>query len=427
MKWLKVLLTIAVILSLGMSIGPAFAFEGRGGERVVIEEGQTVEDDLFVGAREFVLKGVVKGDLIVAAQEIKIEKSGVVEGDLFAAGQTIEVNGKITDDIIAAGYAIFVDGDTSGDFIGAGFSVSLTGRLGQDFLFMGYQALVAGDVARHLRFSGNGIKLSGRIGGDAEISVGEAEEGIPPGLTFYSDLPPVPHVPPGLTIQEGARIEGHLRYTAVEEASIPPGAVGGKVEFKKHEPPRKEAPPTHARAINWGLDRLRYLVSLLLIGTLMLLIAPNWTQQLAGNIRAKPLPSLGWGIVTLVAFGLSVLVLVIAVVIVSLLLGLLTIRELVGWSLFTGFMAGAAALWGMGLTWIYLTRVLVGFALGMGIFRAFRSQVTGRGWWPLIVGAVILVLITSVPILGRLLAWAASLVGLGAFWLWAREKPSLAG
>jgi cytoskeletal protein CcmA (bactofilin family) len=191
MKWLKAIISIAVLLLiLGLSFYPALAFEGRGGEKVVIEEGETVEDDLFVSAREFILKGRVKGDLAVLAQNVRIEKTAVVEGDLYAAGQTVEVEGKVKgdiyasgqtiklggevdDDIIAAGYALSVAGKAGGDFIGAGFSVDLPGSLGKDFLFFGYQALLAGDVGRNARFAGNGIKISGRVGGNVEVDVSE--------------------------------------------------------------------------------------------------------------------------------------------------------------------------------------------------------------------------------------------------------------
>ena len=44
---------------------PVYAFEGRDGEKVVIGADEVIEDDLYVGANEFVLDGTVKGDLIV--------------------------------------------------------------------------------------------------------------------------------------------------------------------------------------------------------------------------------------------------------------------------------------------------------------------------------------------------------------------------
>ncbi len=442
MKWLKAISSIAVLLLIfGLSFYPALAFEGRMGERVVIEEGETVEDDLFVSAREFILKGKVKGDLAVLAQNVKIEKTAVVEGDLYAVGQTVEVEGKVKgdiyasgqtinlggevdDDIIASGYALSVAGKVGGDFIGAGFSFELHGSLGKDFLFFGHQALLAGDVGRNVRFAGHGIKISGRIGGNVEVDVSKAEEeGLPPGFPFYPGLPTAPAVTPGLTLEEGARIGGDLRYTAREEVSIPAGVVGGKIEFKKYEPPKKAAPPLRVRAMRWGLERFRYFVSLFIVGAIMLLAVPSWTRRMADNLRIKPLPSLGWGVVVLVAFAFLIVVVGVITVVVSLFLKLLTLSGLAGWSFFTGFMAGAAGLLSLGLSWVYITRVFASIAIGAAILQAFKSQAAGGKWWPFVLGVMVLVLVTSIPVLGRLLSWLASLAGLGSFWLWVMGQP----
>ena len=73
---------------------PARAFDGRGGDRVVIGADEVVDDDLYVGAEEFVLDGQVNGDLIAAGGTITI--NGTVDGDLMAAAQTVVVNGEVT-------------------------------------------------------------------------------------------------------------------------------------------------------------------------------------------------------------------------------------------------------------------------------------------------------------------------------------------
>ncbi len=422
MKWYKAIAIIATFLILGLSFYSVFAFEVRGEERVVIEKGEVVDDDLYVGAREVIVKGTIKGDLVVAGQKIVIEETGVVEGDLYAAGQTIEVWGKVIDDMVAGGYALSVGGEVGGDFIGAGFSSEIVGRLGQDFLFFGYQSHIAGDVGRNLWFAGNGLKLTGYVGGNAEVDLREAGRGdLPPGFPFYPGMPTVPQVPPGLTIDKKARIGGNLRYIAREELPVPPSTVGGKVEFRKYEPPAKAVPPFRVRAIRWGLDRLRYLVSLLIVGALMLLVAPKGARQLAEEIKSKPLPSFGWGIVTLVMFLLLLALLLVVVLVISLLLRLVTIKDLAGWTFFAGLTAGAAGFLSMRLALSYVAMILVGLAVGVAILQAFRSRAAESRWWPMLLGVFILVLVTSVPILGGILSAIASVAGLGSFWLWARE------
>ena len=79
----------------------ALAFDGRGGETVVIGADEVIEDDLYVGATNFTLDGTVKGDLFVSGETIVI--NGTVEGDVFAMGQSIVINGIVTDDVRMAG------------------------------------------------------------------------------------------------------------------------------------------------------------------------------------------------------------------------------------------------------------------------------------------------------------------------------------
>jgi cytoskeletal protein CcmA (bactofilin family) len=102
------------------------AFEGRGGDVVIIAAGDVIEDDLYVAAGEFTLDGTVKGDLVVVGSTVTI--NGTVEGDLTAAGQSVIVNGSVEDDARIAGFALTVQGDVSDDVIAAGFS--LEGREG---------------------------------------------------------------------------------------------------------------------------------------------------------------------------------------------------------------------------------------------------------------------------------------------------------
>ena len=150
-KFLSVFV-LAALLALTF-ITPAYAFDGRGGDKVVIEAGEVVNDDLYVGAQEFVLDGTVNGDLIVFGQTVTI--NGKVDGDLMAAAQTVAVNGEVTGSIRMAGSILFVGEKASigGDIVGAGYS--LEGKqgstIGQDLVFAGGQILLAGDVTRNVQ------------------------------------------------------------------------------------------------------------------------------------------------------------------------------------------------------------------------------------------------------------------------------------
>jgi len=404
----------------------ALAFESRGGDTVVIGTGEVVEDDLYVGANRFTLDGTIKGDLIVFGTTIEI--NGTVEGDLIAGGQSVTVRGTVTDDARIAGMALTLDSEAQvgSDVVAAGFSMEDKGSsVGGDFLYFGYQALLAGDVAQDLTVGVGGLQLSGSVGGDVKAEIGEAEEGPPPTffMTFMPDAPAMPSVPVGLTVDEGARIGGKLDYTSTREWSIPSGVATGAIT--RHEPEIEvevEVVVSPAqRAAAWFLGHLRRLVTLLLVGLLMVWVIPGWTKRVAGALQDKPLPSLGWGVVAIAAFFLALLVILIATIIVAVVLGIITLGGLAGTMVQTGILTMALLAFFFSIAVTYITKVVVSFLGGRLILARLKPDWAEGRTWPLVVGVVLFVIITAIPILGWLVKLVVVLLGLGALWLLGRD------
>ena len=231
-KFLSIL--ILAILFVLMCSKPAYAFDGRGGDRVIIASDEVVNDDLYVGTQEFVLDGTVNGDVIAFGQLLTI--NGTIDGDLMAAGQTIIVNGEVTGAIRMAGSVLFVgEGATiGGDIVAAGYSLEAQpgSTIGQDVIFGGGQILLAGDVTRNVSAGAGGFDLRGSVGGNVNADVGEADPvpgGPPPGMFMPQNPVPVPDVQPGLTIDPSATIDGNLEYTQSNALAIPAGVVAGTV------------------------------------------------------------------------------------------------------------------------------------------------------------------------------------------------------
>jgi len=407
------LLAIAgvALLAILLAVPTAWAFEGRGGDVVVIKADEVVDDDLYVGAGQFTLDGTVKGDLFVAGGTIEI--NGTVEGDLVAAGQSVVVDGTVEDDARIAGYALTVGGEVADDLIAAGFSLDNKSRskVGGDLLSVGYQALLGGDVMGDAEVSGGAVHIAGAIGGDAKVDVGGAEPGtrMPPGFPFAPNVPPVPSVPTGLTIEEEASIGGDLDYTANAEVAIPAGAVAGQTAFPA------------ALVGRWFVRQLRRLITLLLVGAAMMWLVPDWTRKAAGIVEARPLPSLGWGVVAIAAFVLAMLILVIGTVLLAVVFGVVTLGELAGRFATLGGIVTSTTAFSFSVVWSYVTKIVVSLLLGQLIFRLFKSDAAGHRWWPMLLGVVIFVLIAAIPVLGWLARLATVLLGLGAVWLWARD------
>jgi cytoskeletal protein CcmA (bactofilin family) len=421
-KWAGLIGLICLVL---FTLAPtALAFEGRGGDTVVIGADEVIEDDLYVGAGTFILDGTVKGDLIVGGSTIEI--NGTVEGDLIAAGQTVVVRGTVTDDVRIAGQALTLESEAQvgDDVLAAGFSIEgkKGSSVGGDFVYVGYQALLAGDIAQDVDIAVGGVKLSGSVGGDVEAEVGEAGEGPPP-MFFMPGAPAMPSVPPGLTVDEGAQIGGKLDYTSASEWSIPAGVVAGAIT--RHEPEievEEEVVVSPARRVaGWFLRHLQRLVTLLLVGLLMIWVVPGWTEKATGALRAKPLPSLGWGVVSIAAFIFALLVVLIVTILVAVVLGLITLGGLAGTTAWTGILTMALLVFFFSIAVAYVTKVVVSFLSGKLILARLRPDWVEGRIWPLVVGVVLFVIITAIPILGWLVNLLVVLLGLGALWLLGRD------
>jgi hypothetical protein len=59
---------------------------------------------------------------------------------------------------------------------------------------------------------------------------------------------------------------------------------------------------TTEKTSRWFFDNLRNLITLLIVGLLMVWLVPKLVQNGAKAVNAKPLPSFGWGIVTVIGF-----------------------------------------------------------------------------------------------------------------------------
>jgi cytoskeletal protein CcmA (bactofilin family) len=433
-KFYSIFLTAAgLILLINLAIViPVRAQEGTSGEVVIIERGQVVEDDLYVGANQFVLRGTINGDLYVVGGTITIEPTGVVEGDLGAAGQSIVIDGQVNGDARLAGAALRLGGQVSEDLIGASYSLeTLEGSsVGGNLTFFGSQAILAGDIAGNVRVEANGVELAGAtIGGDVHATVEETSNPMPISpFIFMPNMPQIPTVNNGLTVRAGTEIGGDLTYVSGTEALIPPGAVTGEVNRQvpqittEEEQERTQQAEAAAATSSWWRNNLGNLLALLVVGLLLVWFAPRFVQNGAAALQAKPLPSLGWGIVAIIAFFLALLALTTVVVVLAVMLGLVTLGELVGPTVFGGMLAGGGLIYAFFMAVSYISKILVSYLTGRWILSRIKPDWALRPALPLILGVVIFAILVAIPYLGTLVTWLAILFGLGAIWLLGLER-----
>jgi cytoskeletal protein CcmA (bactofilin family) len=412
--------------------GTTGAFEQRSGQTVVIRVGEVINDDLIVGAENFVLNGTVKGDIIAAGGSMTIGPTGVVEGDLIAAGREVVVDGTVRDDARIAGAALKVGsgGQIGDDLMGAGYSLETEpgSLIGGSLLFVGGQALLGGEVVENANLGVAGLSLQGKVGGNVKASVGSPKNTMPfSPFTFMPDMPSIPSVSNGLTVGPGASVGGTLEYTGEQEASIPAGTVTGPVTYTQPVTPEtgqpaRPAPTAGERVLSWFLGLVRNTATLLIVGLLLAWLAPGLARRGSEIMRSKPWPCLGWGVVSYVAVFVAGVALFFISIVLTLILGALTLGKLAALVMSAGLLLEAILAVGFVIAAGLLAKIVVGYLIGRLILRGL-DPMTGAGRvWPLVLGLGLLAVAVSIPFLGVLVSVAATVFGLGALWLLARER-----
>jgi cytoskeletal protein CcmA (bactofilin family) len=438
------ILTLFILLTISL-VSPAYAYDGRSGDKIVIQSGDVINDDLYVSGNEFVLDGTVNGDVVAVAQTVTV--NGIVNGDLITAAQTVVVNGEVTGGIRMAGSVLFMGekAKIGGDIIGAGYSLEARkgSAVGRDLIFAGGQILLAADVTRNVKVATGALEIVGNIGGDVKADVGEAGQtrnGPPPTMFMQPSTVPVPPVKQGLTIDPSAKITGNLEYTQNNDLSFPAGVVVGKIT--RTLPPVDQNRPTPQetaaqKVLQWSFQQARSLVTLLLIGLFLLWLFPGFTRSLSNKLETKPWPSLAWGVVSYAGFFFLILLLIFVTILGALIFGLLTLGGISGALVWIGIFALFAMILGFVLATSFLAKVVFGLALGRWILAQLKSPLADHKFWPMVIGVAVTVIVVGLltfPLipgfLGGLLDFAVVLFGLGTLWLWGREilakKPVVA-
>lgn len=415
----------AVLLA---TLAPAVrAFESRSGDTVVIGADEVVNDDLYVIADTFTLDGTVKGDVVVMGSTITI--NGVVEGDLIGGGQSLIINGVVQDDARVGGAAITVGakGQVGDDLVGGGWSLETQpgSTVGGDLVFAGQQALLAGSVTGNVDTAVGSLKLTGTVGGDVDAAVGGPSNRPPfSPFMFMPNAPAIPSVPGGLTV-EGAEIGGTLKYTSPQEYQVPE-SVKNEYTPPPVQPGAEAAKETRSPVLAWLLGFVRGFVALLLAGLLLVWLAPGITNKLVQALAAKPLPALGWGFVMLIAFLVLVPLILAVIIALAALFGFLTLGSLTMLAILLGLLLLFALVVAFILIASWLSRIVVSIWLGRLILQRIKPDWANHRIWPLLVGLIIVVLLSTIPILGGLVGLLISLWGLGAVWLWWQTRKDTA-
>lgn len=345
------------------------AAQWRSGDTVIIGPDVVINDDLYACGSTVNIQGHINGDLFVCGANILI--SGKVSGDLFTAGGATSVSGNVNGSMRSVGGSVAVSGSVGEDLLAGCGNLTLSpgGHIGRDAVTGAGKNVLEGHVGRNAWLGGSRIRIDGAVGGDVH---GESRT---------------------LRLGDGAMIGGDLSYASREPAVIAQSAtVRGKItRMPLHETPAR-GPLHHVLAVllRWS----RELIGFALFGLIFLLPFPEHARRALATLQSAALPSLGLGVLLLVAVpfvGLLALV-------IGLIIG--------GW--WIGFGAMFAFMLSLALGYVAFSTMI-----GEWLFTSAGSRNIHRVW-PMLVGLALLTLVGLVPLLGRVIGALAAVFGLGA-------------
>jgi cytoskeletal protein CcmA (bactofilin family) len=354
---------LAILTGVALAQG-ALSEKLRTGNTVTIAAGETVSNDLYAFA------GTVRVD-------------GTVDGDLVASGGLVDITGSVTGDILAAGGSVNITGTVGGDTRIAGGTLSVGGGIKEDLLATGGQLTVtsSGTVGEDLIAGTGTLTIDGAVTGNVLAQTG--------------------------TYSKAGTIGGteDVTLTGRDGQPVQPGQPG--------------AVPTATQHV---IDAVRHFLVVVLVGALLIWFAPRAYAAMKTALQQRPLPATGWGIVAIVGFVGLLIVVLIAMILLAITFGLLGFSDLVGIDILGGIAAILAVSLVFAIVAGYVADALVGVVLASLVIRG-ENPSRWRELALLAVGAAVVVLLSSLPIVGPWVKLVVILLGLGAVLIaWLRPR-----
>jgi hypothetical protein len=327
-----------------------------------------VQDDLLTAGRTVRVGAEVEGDVAVAGSDVTV--SAPVKGYVMSAGRTVSVEAPVGNDLWAAGERVDIAGPVGNNAMIAGQTVRLQpgATIGHDAKLAGDEVRSEGRIVRNLTIGARRAEIGGDIGGVVHASAD--------------------HV----TVLPNAIVRGDLIVRAAEPPVISPGAqVMGNVDYQR----TGGAGWWLAWPVLWSC----LFLSLLALNLIGLYVAPTWFSRVADTLRTRPLLSLLAGVVVLIAVPIVIAILLITLIGIPL----------------------AVVLTAAYVIALVLSAAFVSYRIGLWVFDRLHRTGVSR-WAAMLVGAFLVSLAISLPMVGGLIALAVVSIGAGALAVEWRDR-----
>ncbi len=433
-KVLLIFIPIFLVLTIGFGFtatAKAVEFDEDG----ILEEGEIIDDDLFIGGDIVEINGTVNGDVFATGSIVKV--NGTINGSLASGAQTILINGKVSGSVYAGSMTITLgaDAEIGRNMFYGGFNLNAEegSIIHRDLLVGAYQVLLSGEIGRDVQAGVGALDIDGSIGNNVRAEVASPSDGQPPQI--YPSPPGIDTIAPsGIRVSEEAEIGGSLYYKSSEDQSraiaiTPPGGI--EFDYDPQVNPNVDSPDPDeigSRLVGaWLLKQVRVFITLMLLGSLIVWQLPGLLNKVSEKVEKEVMPSLGWGLVSIMVIYLGALLAGGLIIAGAIFFGVITLGELSRVILTVGFTSLGLIMAGFGLLVSYGSKLVVSYLVGKLLMRWLAPKYEDQPIWSMLIGIFLYTFLRAIPLgFGLVIGICVTLIGIGAMWLTYRDhgKPA---
>lgn len=315
-----------------------------------------------------------EGDVYLAGDDITIDY--IVDGNLFIFADSVTINSQIGGDafIFAKSVTIGEQGYIFSNLFTVAENIDIKG-VTYDLYSVSKNINISGYIYRDIKVVANTLNILGTVGRNAFVECSDIQFGNQEADSSEGQN----------TITSNGSISGDLNYTSKNELNIPDDKVGGNINFTQ------KVVESSNTINNKIFDLGSFIATVILIWLVLLWIAPKFVKSCNQILTNKPLPVIGLGILTPIAF--------IFAFIILLLLNITVAFSFLSLAVFCILLLVSSSIFVIAINNMLCTKLKIN--KNVGIFGM------------LIVSAIVLWLIKLIPILGTLVSFIVSILGLG--------------
>lgn len=373
LNWSRLLWALIGALSLVL-IPLTAAAEVTQSDFVLVREEEVINEDLVAAGNRIQVDGRIEGDLVASAFD-EVVISGEVTGDVVVVASRVTIDGEVGGSVRTATRYLTISGIVGDDVLATAWSMQLdaSGSIGRDLIIFGRDGTLDGSIGRDVRGRYSNLNLNAEVQGSVEVTVAS------------------------MVVGPSTDVAGQIGYRSRREAVIEAADPGELI----HRTPL----PANIRVRALQFLTLSLLWLFLFAGGLVASRFGSDRLERASAATLRPvatwLAGFGAAISPLLVLGLLVLLLALTPAAAGLPLAIV----------FLPFAIGLA-----GLTLMGALAGLVPVAVAIG--RQLRSQATLPGGF--VLGMIILAILSLIPFVRWLVVAGAMPLGLGS-WLAPRR------